>query len=121
MRFYREGQYYGEVSNGPLSTFSLLFNGAERFGVQDGKYFNQIQSFYHHSGNPVPGIYSYSFALKPEGLQPSGTCNFSRIDNVTVVPTMKSSLGGLGSMTMYAINYNVLIIQSGLGGIAFSE
>ena len=113
--------YYGEVTDGPLSTFSLLFNGAERFGVQDGKYFNQIQSFYHHSGNPVPGIYSYSFALKPEGLQPSGACNFSRIDNVTVVPTMKSSLGGLGSMTMYAINYNILAIKSGLAGLVFSE
>ena len=90
VRMYNS-QWWGEVRDGVMRTFKLMFNGIDRFATQAGKYFNQMQSFYHHSGNPVPGIYSYSFALKPEVLQPSGTCNFSRIDNAVAVPTINST------------------------------
>lgn len=116
---FEDNESLGEVRDGPLSTFKLLFNGADRFGTQAGKYFNQIQPFDHHSGNPMPGIYSYSFALKPELLQPSGTCNFSRIDNITAVPTMKDKNNT--SMQMFATNYNVLRIMQGMGGLAFAD
>merc|ERR1712216_809712 len=75
---------FDENFSGPLSTFKLVLNGQDRFKEQDGKYFNQVQPFVHHSGSPMPGIYSYSFALKPEEHQPTGTCNFSRIDNAQV-------------------------------------
>ena len=115
------GHWYGEVRDGPLDTFKMLFNGADRFGTQDGKYFNQVQPYYHHTGNPVPGIYSYSFALKPEVLQPSGTCNFSRIDNITAVPKTKNFPGTPIHMQMFATSYNVLRIISGMGGLAFAE
>ena len=122
---FEDDQYFGEDTYGPLSTFKLLFNGADRFGTQAGKYFNQIQPYYHHSGNPIAGVYSYSFALKPELLQPSGTCNFSRIDNITAVPTMKNLSGGDVEMPelmeMFAINYNVLRIMQGMGGLAFAD
>ena len=105
---------------GPLSTFKLILNGQDRFKEQSGKYFNQVQPFYHHSGNPYAGIYSYSFALKPEEHQPTGTCNFSRIDNAQVeVKSKENSV--LTSMHMFAVNYNVLRIQSGMGGLAFSN
>jgi len=68
----------------------------------------------------MPGIYSYSFALKPEEHQPTGTCNFSRIDNAQVV--VKSKTGATAtSLNMFAVNYNVLRIQSGMGGLAFSN
>jgi hypothetical protein len=77
-----------------------------------------MQPYYHHSGNPYPGIYSYSFALKPEEHQPTGTCNFSRIDNAQVA---FSGLKTAGVLDMYAVNYNVLRIQSGMGGLAFSN
>jgi len=104
---------------GPLDTFKLILNGQDRFKEQSGKYFNQVQPFYHHSGNPYLGIYSYSFALKPEEHQPTGTCNFSRIDNAQV--EVKTKGGSKTSMHMFAVNYNVLRIQSGMGGLAFSN
>ena len=105
---------------GPLDEFKLILNGQDRFKAQKGKYFNQVQAFNHHSGSPMPGIYSYSFALKPEEHQPTGTCNFSRIDNAQVHVTQKAS-NGATSMHMFAVNYNVLRIQSGMGGLAFSN
>jgi len=106
---------------GPLSTFKLILNGQDRFKEQSGKYFNQVQPYYHHSGNPYPGIYSYSFALKPEEHQPTGTCNFSRIDNAQVEVVLKQNTTRTGNMHMFAVNYNVLRIQSGMGGLAFSN
>jgi len=96
-----------------------VLNGQDRFKEQKGKYFNQVQAFNHHSGNPAPGIYSYSFALKPEEHQPTGTCNFSRIDNAQVAVTMGDT--DATTMHMFATNYNVLRIQSGMGGLAFSN
>jgi hypothetical protein len=109
---------FDEEASGPLSTFKLVLNGQDRFKEQSGKYFNQVQPFVHHSGSPMPGIYSYSFALKPEEHQPTGTCNFSRIDNAQVAVTCNRNSS---SLHMFATNYNVLRIQSGMGGLAFSN
>ena len=86
---------------------------------QGGKYYNTVQPFVHHSGAPMPGVYSYSFALKPEEHQPTGTCNFSRIDNAQVSIKGKSAYDK--TLSMFATNYNVLRIQSGMGGLAFSN
>ena len=112
------------VASGPLTSFKLILNGQDRFKEQDGKYFNTVQPFYHHSGKPLPGIYSYSFALKPEDHQPTGTCNFSRIDNAQF--QFSTRVHNTAPMTnklihMFAVNYNVLRIQSGMGGLAFSN
>ena len=108
------------LSTGPLDTFKLILNGQDRFKEQNGKYFNQVQPFNHHSGCPYPGIYSYSFALKPEEHQPTGTCNFSRIDNAQVQVALKTA-PRFETLNMFATNYNVLRIQSGMGGLAFSN
>ena len=105
---------------GPLHSFKLLLNGTDRFVPQFGKYFNQYQPYQYHSGLPYPGIYVYSFALKPEELQPSGTCNFSRIDMAQVAINLKSNLPSLNQQ-MFAVNYNILRVQSGLGGLAFAN
>ena len=110
-----------EEESGSLDKFKLQLNGQDRFAEQDGKYFNQVQSYYHHTGNPVPGIYSYSFALKPEHHQPSGTCNFSRIDNATAVVTMKATTPKNTNFAMFAVNYNVLRVMDGMGGLAYSN
>ena len=110
---------YTEENAGQLDTFKLVLNGQDRFKEQKGKYFNQVQAYNHHSGCPAPGVYSYSFALKPEEHQPTGTCNFSRIDNAQVA--VKMAAGTATSMHMFATNYNVLRIQSGMGGLAFSN
>lgn len=65
-------------------------------------------------------MYCYSFALKPEDLQPSGTCNFSRIDMAQSAVNLKSGVPAVNQQ-MFAVNYNVLRIQSGLGGVAFAN
>ena len=108
------------VEVGPLHLFKVILNGQDRFKEQYGNYFNQVQPFYHHTGTPYPGIYVYSFALQPEEHQPTGTCNFSRIDNAQVWVALKA--GGLSNIQkMFAVNYNILRIQSGMGGLAFSN
>jgi hypothetical protein len=112
---------FTEEAVGPLDTFKLILNGQDRFKEQKGKYFNQVQPYNHHTGCPYPGIYSYSFALKPEEHQPTGTCNFSRIDNAQVQVVTAGTTNNAISMHMFATNYNVLRIQSGMGGLAFSN
>jgi hypothetical protein len=109
-----------EESEGAMTEFKLVLNGQDRFKGQTGKYFNQVQPFQHHTGCPFPGIYSYSFALKPEEHQPTGTCNFSRIDNAQVAITT-AGISQATNLHMFATNYNVLRIQSGMGGLAFSN
>ena len=115
------GDAWTEELAGPVETFKLVLNGQDRFKEQSGKYFNQVQPFQHHSGSPCPGVYAYSFALKPEEHQPTGTCNFSRIDNAQVAIKTKATAGTTTSLNMFAVNYNVLRIQSGMGGLSFSS
>jgi len=103
------------------STYQLKLNGHDRFKERDTKYFTRTQIWQHHTGygsteEEKDTIAVYSFALKPEEHQPSGTCNFSRIDNAQLVET-----GGKTSVNVYAVNYNVLRIMSGMGGLAYSN
>jgi len=97
---------------------TLKLNGHERFSRREGRYFNAVQPYQHHSVVPLSSkkINVYSFALKPEEHQPSGTCNFSRIDNAQ----LDCGSGGAAG-NIYAVNYNVLRIMSGMGGLAFSN
>ena len=110
---------------GPLHQFKLVLNGQDRFKEQLGKYFNQYQPYLYHTGTPYVGIYVYSFALQPEEHQPTGTCNFSRIDNAQVAVWLKTasivSNSAYNLQKMFAVNYNILRIQSGMGGLAFSN
>ena len=105
---------------GPLYNFKVVLNGQDRFKEQSGKYFNQYQPYVYHTGVPYPGIYCYSFALQPEEHQPTGTCNFSRIDNAQVAINIKGC-ATTPLQRMFAVNYNILRIQSGMGGLAFSN
>ena len=109
-----------EVTSGPLDKFKLILNGQDRFKEQKGTYFNQVQPYYHHNASPCTGVYSYSFALQPEEHQPTGTCNFSRIDIAQVEVKMNTAATNT-SLHMFAVNYNVLRVQSGMGGLAFSN
>ena len=118
-RGFQSDAVTGYATVGPLKEFKLVLNGQDRFKAQDGGYFNEYQPYQYHSGCPIAGVYAYSFALKPEEHQPTGTCNFSRIDNAQVQVTLKES--GITQQSMFATNYNVLRIQSGMGGLAFSN
>ena len=105
----------------PTVRAKLQLNGHDRFQERLGSYFNLVQPYQHHTNVPATGINVYSFALKPEEHQPSGTCNFSRIDKATlqIQFTNKAALGS--KCRVYAVNYNVLRIMSGMGGLAFSN
>ena len=119
----------------PTAVAKIQLNGQDRFTERDGSYFNFVQPFQHHTNSPSVGINVYSFALKPEDLQPSGSCNFSRIDNATLNLTLTpetfkadtdTGYSGTSPVTnvsnrIYATNYNVLRIMSGMGGLAYSN
>ena len=109
----------------------LVLNGHDRFAERPREYFTQTQVWQHHTGTPVTAaggtvvgtgkastteVAVYSFALKPEEHQPSGTCNFSRIDNAQLKIT-----GNSATTNIYAVNYNVLRVMSGMGGLAYSN
>jgi hypothetical protein len=109
----------------PTEVAKLQLNGQDRFTEREGRYFSFVQPYQHHTRTPAaPGICVYSFALKPEEHQPSGTCNFSRIDKATLqltvsVNTVRS--GRTAQVRVYAVNYNVLRVMSGMGGLAYSN
>jgi len=106
----------------PIKTAKLQLNGHDRFATRDGNYFNYVQPYQHFTVTPCDGINVYSFALKPIDHQPSGTCNFSRIDNTTLnLTTTYGTTGATGVCKIYAVNYNVFRVMSGMGGLAYSN
>jgi hypothetical protein len=133
-------------TNGPcqfnamnFTTAKLQLNGHDRFSARRPEYFGSVQPYKHHTHGPRANrplvasssatthtqsqgqhIYMYSFALNPEEHQPSGTCNFSRIDNATLVFEGSASATA-GVVKVFAVNYNVLRIMSGMGGLAYSN
>ena len=110
--------------NNPVVTAKLQLNGQDRFSEREGSYFDTVQPYQHHTATPNTGINVYSFALRPEEHQPSGTCNFSRIDNATLQLVLSNAtVEGVktAKVRVYATNYNVLRVMSGMGGLAYSN
>ena len=128
-----------DLCTNPFKDAILQLNGNDRFALRKGSYFNYVQPYQHHSNiSKNHGINVYSFALKPEDHQPSGTLNMSRIDTATLMVTVTDELytganyplptstkGAAGAtykgINIYAVNYNVLRILSGMGGLAYSN
>jgi hypothetical protein len=106
-----------------VSLAQLKLNGQDRFQERAGSYFNLVQPFQHHENvSKNVGINVYSFALKPEEHQPSGTLNMSRIDTAVLkltTPLITST--NSAKAKIFAVNYNVLRIMSGMGGLAYSN
>jgi hypothetical protein len=108
----------------PVATAKLQLNGHDRFSERDGRYFNLVQPYQHHENIPAKGINVYSFGLQPENHQPSGTCNMSRIDNaiLNLKLTDTAVVGNSpNKVKVFAVNYNVLRVMSGMGGLAYSN
>ena len=108
----------------PVVTAKLQLNGQDRFSEREGSYFSWVQPYQSHTRSPDEGINVYSFALRPEEHQPSGTCNFSRIDNATLQLVLSNATvegTKTAKVRVYATNYNVLRIMSGMGGLAYSN
>jgi len=106
----------------------IILNGTDRFTERHITYFTRNQIWDTHSGFGSTGsntsydynrdsIAVYSFALRPEEHQPSGTCNFSRIDTAQLYFSGEQ----LNPLDIYAVNYNVLRVMSGMGGLAYSN
>jgi hypothetical protein len=108
----------------PIEVAKVQLNGQDRFDEREGPYFDKVQPWQHHTRTPSTGINVYSFALKPEEHQPSGTCNFSRIDKATLNLTVSVNTvyqQRTAKVRIYAVNYNVLRVMSGMGGLAYSN
>ena len=118
------------INSSPFKDAILQLNGNDRFSVREATYFSYVQPYQHHTNIPSnAGIHVYSFALKPEDHQPSGTLNMSRIDTATLMVNVKANNTAASGTTyttyeginIYAVNYNVLRILSGMGGLAYSN
>ena len=108
------------LGNNPVTLAKIQLNGNDRFTERTGTYFSTVQPYQHHEFTPNlfnEGINVYSFAIKPEEHQPSGSLNMSRID--TAVLSVASSVSG--NILIFTVNYNVLRILSGMGGLAYSN
>ena len=131
---FNYANYLDETGN-PVYDAKLQLNGHDRFQNRDGNYFNYVQPYQHFTHTPADGINVYSFALKAQDHQPTGSCNFSRIDNATLnvcVGLNNSSsfsntysstylTGSSSVLNIYTVNYNVLRVMSGMAGTAYSN
>jgi len=117
----------------PIVKIQLRLNNSVRFGESEGRYFRLVQPWQHHTNIPMEHIYCYSFALQPEDVQPSGSCNFSRIDNTKFEvtfdrhlfygPSSDTANDDNSSVTfmVFATNWNILRFKYGLGGKRFAN
>jgi len=108
------------AGNDPLVDAKIQLNTHDRITTRKAAYYNLLQPYNHHTRCPSTGIYLYSFALEPEKHQPSGSINMSRIEGVTLQLTLST---GTSPVRIYpfGINYNVLRITSGMGGLAYAN
>jgi len=112
----------GEIDEDLMATAILRLDGSDRFYVRNAPYFRLTQPYQHHTVVPTPPvyIYLYSFSMKPEAEQPSGSLNCSKIDDITWTLTFNpTQLTEDRTVRFYGTNYNVLRIVGGLGGLAF--
>lgn len=110
----------------PIVTGQLFLNGHDRTIEHPSVYYRTVQPWQHHTNIPkLPKyLYGYSFALFPESLQPSGSCNMSRIDNVVLrltFPDVASGLSWDGQVRVYARNFNSMKIVSGMAGLMYAN
>lgn len=103
-----------------FKVFKLQLNGNDRMISRGASYFRLVQPYLYHTRVPTNYIYVYSFGLKPEEAQPTGTCNFSLLDNIRLYFEMNKLRQTDYTIKVWAINYNVLLFCSGLAGLAFS-
>ena len=123
---------------GPVAEVGMQFNGIDRFKRRKGAFFRLHHPWSHFGQAPSVGVYIYSFALHPKELSPSSTFNFSRTDSARLMVQTKAAVLNavsdavdedqtlttatkLKMIEMYARNYNVLRIQSGMAGVMFSN
>lgn len=106
----------------PIESVRLTLNGTERMPPRPGQYFRQVQPYQHHTRVPTKHVYCYSFSLEPESKNPSGSCNFSRLEQASLNLTLSPNIDpNGGKIKVYAINYNLLRYAQGMAGLAFTS
>ena len=120
-----DGKDKGFLSNKPQN--EIIISGHKRINPRRASYFRYTQPYQHHTGVPEKSIYSYSFAIRPEENQPSGTMNFSRVPDAR----LKFFLKGLKTLDLrkdtpvyillFAKNYNIFRIEDGKGGVLYGN
>lgn len=116
-------RFAGIDDRDPVVTSSLHLNSQPRFQNRSAIYNRLVQAYQHHSNLPKEFIYSYSFALRPESVtEPSGSCNFSRVDSVSLQLTLQDGLAREQvEILVFARNYNVIRYREGLAGLAYAN
>lgn len=110
-----------------LISMEIKFNGFTRQDRRKHEYYNNVQNYLYYKGHPEQPIYTYSFCLNPSNYQPSGACNFSKVKNFTLdlklkdPPFKNNKREWEYNVTVYLINYNILKIANGLGGLIFAN
>lgn len=120
-RSNRHFDYSGVDGRDPVLTAQLQLNNQTRFNKR-GEWFRLVQPLQHCNRIPDSYVYSYSFALHPDQEAPSGSCNFSRIDHVTLTLQLQEALAKENvSIMVFARSLNVLRMRDGVGGLAFAS
>ena len=116
------GNLSGVDGRDPIEAAELLLNTTSRFGKKPALYWRGVVPYERHSNLPEAYIYCMCFALNPEAsLEPSGSCNLSRIDNVELVLDMQSALANESySVLIWSRSWNLMRFREGVGGPAFS-
>jgi hypothetical protein len=120
--FNYSSDYYSPPATGQdlLESAILRLDGYDRFYRRNALYFRRTQAYQYHSNVPDNFIYLYSFSLRPEDEQPSGTLNASKIDDIVLSLRFPTNLSSdQRTVSVFATNYNILRIIGGLGGLAF--
>ena len=114
--------YKNGVINGkdPMLEGRFIFNGQDLTEHKPSKYYRTIVPYQRHTNVPNNYIYVYSFALHPEEYQPSGTCNFSRIDNQELHMTLSLEIEA-SIIQLFGLNVNILNIAEGMAGVEYSS
>jgi hypothetical protein len=103
-----------------FDTCKLQFGGHDRFEERDASYFRLVQPYERHTRVPTKHIYCYSFALHPEDRQPSGSCNFSKLNQAFIQLTgANARTGGNGMLLLFASSVNVLRVNSGMCSLVY--
>jgi len=105
------------INKNIITSMKLTLDGNDRFQSRDGTYFNLTQPYQHHTSIPNNvGINVYSFAINPEDLQPSGSCNFDNFSSIKLEGSMSIDSASNSSnvtFTVYVVNYQHLTINGG--------
>ena len=103
----------------PFGEVDLKINGNSRFNKRSATYFRTVQPKQYHSKVPSKHIYVYSFSLNPEKHQPSGILNFSKLKSVKL--ELSNPNTNNMEILIFGVNYNLLRIMNGMGGLAYTS